>query len=88
MTVADVEYKQTQGGKVRGARPDAQVGNRIYLIKLVSSLRLTYQIRLLAFMAYSQKLQLVLRLPKDALVHESLARFVDDLRGVVIIERS
>ena len=47
----------------RGARADAEAFNKMYLIKNVSTLRATYQIRLLAFKAVDSGTKLVLRVP-------------------------
>lgn len=68
--------------------PDAEVGNKLYLLKNVSSLRLTYQIKLLAFTAQSRGKKLIVQLPKEAKVHESLRSFVRESSGLVKIERA
>jgi hypothetical protein len=47
----------------RGSRPDAESAGKIYLIKHVSILRATYQVRLLSFIASRQGKKLVLRVP-------------------------
>lgn len=52
--------------------PDSEAFNRMYLIKNVSSLRATYQIRLLAFRAVEKKMQLVLRVPAACIFDDSL----------------
>jgi hypothetical protein len=46
--------------------------NRMYLIKNVSRLRATYQIRLLAFRAVDKGTQLVLRVPTVCVFDDSL----------------
>ncbi|HVW22035.1 MAG TPA: hypothetical protein VHC86_12545 [Opitutaceae bacterium] len=61
---------------LRGARPDAEAAGRLYLIKRVSRLRATYQIRLLAFLAEERGRQLVLQVPAGC-------RFEPDLLGLV-----
>ncbi|WP_454703480.1 hypothetical protein [Achromobacter pestifer] len=71
----------------RGAKPDGQFGNKIYLIKNVSKMRLTYQIKVLSYMAESQGKILIIQLPKQAAVHKSLKDFVRELARFVKIER-
>ncbi|HEX7888957.1 MAG TPA: hypothetical protein VF522_06305 [Ramlibacter sp.] len=72
----------------RGAKADAETADKVYLIKKVSELRLTYQIRMLAYMAQSRGKKLVIELPKEARVHDSLRDYVRDTGQVVEIERS
>ena len=64
--------KFTSGQVPRGARPDADVFNRMYLIKNVSMLRATYQIRLLAFKAIETGTTLIIRVPKSCQFDASL----------------
>jgi hypothetical protein len=47
----------------RGARPDAETTEKIYLVKNVAALRATYQVRLLAFLAAQKGKKLVLQVP-------------------------
>jgi hypothetical protein len=47
----------------RGTRPDAETSEKIYLLKRVSTLRATYQVRLLLFHAAQQGKKLVLVVP-------------------------
>ncbi len=49
----------------RGARPDAETASEILLVKNVSFLRATYQIRLLAFKAAQDGKTLVLAVPAE-----------------------
>lgn len=49
----------------RGARPDAEKNNKMYLIKNVSQLRATYQIRLLLYRAIQEGTKLVLDVPES-----------------------
>jgi hypothetical protein len=71
----------------RGARPDAIVGDTWYLIKNVSKLRLTYQVRLLTFLASDAGACLRIRLPESALISPDLRRFLRDHRETVSVER-
>jgi hypothetical protein len=59
----------------RGARPDAETPGSIHLVKNVSSLRATYQIRLLALRAAQAGKRLVLEVPRSC-------RFQPDLSGL------
>ena len=63
----------------RGARPDAETLDQIVLIKNVSTLRATYQIRLLAFKAYESGKKLVLTVPKNCRIHETLRSLAETL---------
>lgn len=73
--------------RARGSRPDAVRGNEWYLIKLTSHLRLTYQIRLLAFMAHSKGARLTVLLPQQSTVGDDLATFVREHAALVQIRR-
>lgn len=86
--VKAMEFSYTRHQTPRGSKADAEVGDKLYLIKSVSGLRLTYQIRVLAFMAHERSKKLIVQLPKDAKVHESLRRFVRDSEGLIKIERA
>lgn len=66
----------------RGARADAEKGNKIYLIKKVRSLRATYQVRLLALRARQEGRVLVLMVPKGCTYHPSLKLLVHQFRDV------
>ena len=60
----------------RGARPDAETSEKIYLIKQVPALRATYQVRLLCFLAVQRGKKLVLCVP-------SACQFDDALQGLL-----
>jgi hypothetical protein len=83
-----MEFFYTKHQTPRGARADAEVGDNLYLIKSVSQLRLTYQIKMLTYMAQMRNKKLIIRLPKAARVHESLKTFVSDMDGLIKIERT
>ncbi len=53
-----MELRYTRQQTARGSRPDATVGDTWYLLKNVSQLRLTYQIRLLTFGAMQSRARL------------------------------
>lgn len=81
-----VEYRYTRHQVARGARPDAASGGTWYLIKNVSELRLTYQIRLLTFLAGEQGLRLIIRLPKSSRLSKDLRAFVKVNSAVLKVE--
>jgi len=66
--------------------PDAEAFNKMYLIKNVSKLRATYQIRLLAFRALEKKQQLVLRVPSACVFDDSLNDLIKKSGRAVIRE--
>lgn len=70
----------------RSAMPDATSFNKMYLIKNVSSLRATYQIRLLAFMAVDKGTQLVLRVPAACKFDRSLESLIKTCRKSIVRE--
>ena len=71
-----MELKYTLHQISRGSRPDAETIDKIYLIKNVSMLRATYQIRLLAFKAVESHKKLVVKVPKSCQFHTSLKDLV------------
>jgi len=82
-----MEYRYTKHQVARGARADAERQGALYLLKNVSELRLTYQIRLLTYRASEIRKKLVVRLPKHSTVHYSLRDFCSEHRKTVRIER-
>lgn len=82
-----MDFMYTKHQTARGARADAEVGGKIFLIKKVSMLRLTYQIKMLAYMASVRGKMLVIRLPKTAKVHADLNEYVKSNSGLVKVER-
>lgn len=87
MNEPGIAFRYTKHQVARGSRPDAVVNGKMYLIKNVSEMRLTYQIRLLTYRAYRQQGKLILRLPQQAQVAESLKRFVSSNKKLISIER-
>ena len=85
-TAIELKRRYTSCQVARGAVPDAEKFNRMYLIKNVSTLRATYQIRLLAFMAVESKKQLILRVPTTCVFHESLEALMKLCKKSVIRE--
>jgi len=71
----------------RGARPDGAQHDRDLLVKNVSCLRLTHQIRLLTFKVLQQRRKLVILVPMYATIHATLRDQVKAHPRVVRIER-
>jgi hypothetical protein len=71
----------------RGARADADDDERLYLIKGASSLRATYQVRLLTFMAMKRGKKLVVTVPANCRLTSDLARLQLQAGGALVIER-
>jgi hypothetical protein len=65
---------------------DAEKFNRLYLVKNVSALRATYQIRLLAYRAVTEGLKLVLKVPPVCEFHPSLIDLIDKTGSTVLRE--
>lgn len=72
-----MEPKLTRHQVPRGTRPDAETSNAIYVIKNVSTLRATYQIRLLAFKSGQLRKKLVLKVPHKCVFHSALEELID-----------
>ena len=83
-----MEFVYTKHQTPRGARPDAEVRGKLYLLKSASQLRLTYQIKMLSHMAQTSGKKLIIQLPKTARVHTCLRTFIRNSDGLVKIERS
>jgi hypothetical protein len=82
-----MEYRYTRHQVARGSRPDAVSGAKAYLFKNVSELRLTYQIRLLTFLAAERGSRLVVRVPKSTRLSRDLRGFVTENSAVLKVER-
>jgi hypothetical protein len=82
-----MKYKLTSQQVARRSRPDAERGNEMYLLKNVTSLRATYQIRLLTYRAVEEQMRLVIRVPKACKIHESLRTLAEDNSRYLKIER-
>ncbi len=83
-----IEQRLTRHQVARGSLPDAEIGSRIYLLKKVSIMHATYQVRLLAYRALAMNGQLVIRVPTGCKVGESLSTFRREHPGLVVIERA
>lgn len=84
----DVEPRYTAHQVARGTRPDAVKGSRWYLIKNASHLRLTYQIRLLTFMAETRGARVVILRPRASTLSKDLRRFVSQHHRLIAVEEA
>ena len=82
-----MDFKYTSRQTARGSRPDGQFGSTYFLVKNVSRMRLTYQVKLLTLMAQEQRGVLVVQLPKGAKTSRDLRAFAKSHRGSVRVER-
>ena len=78
----------TKHQTLRSTQADAEIGNRMYLFKNTTTLRLTYQIEMLAFTAKAKDMKLIIRLPKKAKIHQTLREFILESDGIIKIERT
>lgn len=83
-----MELKQTKHQVARGTRPDAETFDKLLLIKRVSELRATYQIRLLAYRAVQESRKLVIEVPKECKVHSGLRELTKQYPKNVTIVRA
>jgi len=67
----------------RGTLPDAVKDGDVYLIKRVSNLRATYQVKLCAFMASTAGKKLYLLVPGSCQFHPSLTRLLAVTSAIV-----
>jgi hypothetical protein len=83
----NMNYRYTKNQVARGTRADAERNNTIYLLKNVSMLRLTYQIRLQTFNAYRTAKILIVRVPKQCKLDSELLGFQKEHTQFIRIER-
>jgi hypothetical protein len=82
-----VDFIYTRSKRLRGTRPDAIKDGTAYLIKNVSTLRATYQIRLCAFFALKNGTRLCIRVPKRCRVMPTLQKLLNEHLESVVLER-
>ncbi len=83
-----MEYRQTSHQVARGSRADGETHDRLVLIKNVSEMRATYQVRLLAYRASQEGRKLVIDVPKDCRIHRSLRDLCKKLPRTIQISRA
>jgi hypothetical protein len=82
-----LQYRYTKHQVARGTKADAERHDAYFLFKNVSSLRLTYQIRLLTYRALETKRKLIIRIPANCRIHTTLRDFQKEHSRYVRIER-
>jgi hypothetical protein len=82
-----VDYRYTRHQVARGARPDAADGGSWVLLKWVSELHLTYQIRLLTFAAAQERARLTIKVPKRCRLSPPLSEFLKQHKRLVKLQR-
>lgn len=83
-----MNYRRTKHQVARGAFPDAQHNDKIYLFKNVSMLRATYQIRLLVYLASEAGKELTIDVPPHFTPHSSLSRLMEEFPKTIRIEKA
>ena len=83
-----MNYRQTKHQVARGAFPDAQSGDKIYLFKNVSTLRATYQVRLLTYLASEAGKKLIIDVPSRFKLHPSLRQLMKEFPKTLQIKRT
>jgi len=83
-----MNYRQTKHQVARGAFPDAQNQDKIYLFKNVSTLRATYQVRLLTYLAAETGKKLIIDVPPHFKPHPSLSQLTREFPKAIIIEKA
>ena len=66
--LVDPGVRRTSRGEPRCTSPDAVDGTKVYLIKNVPLMRLTYQVRPLAEAAEQNALEMIIVIPRDGRV--------------------
>ncbi len=82
-----METRYTRHQVARGTRADVIDGGTWVLLKWVSELHLTYQIRLLTFAAAQQRARLFIQLPERCRLSAPLSEFVKEYKKWVRIKR-
>ena len=82
-----MDFKYTRHQIPRSTRPDAETADAYCLIKNVSQMHATYQVRLLAYFAATRGRKLVIRVPSHCRSEKSLNDFIETNPNLVFIER-
>jgi hypothetical protein len=77
----------TRQATPRSTRPDALTDDAAHLVKSCDLLRLTYQIRLLTFMAHQRGIRLRIHVGPSTMLSGTLDAFVREHGAVVSVER-
>jgi hypothetical protein len=83
-----MQFRYTRHQVPRGARADSETFDKIVLVKNVSTIRATYQVRLLAFKAVETGKKLVIIVPKHCQVDRTLRELTKELPKTVRVEKA
>lgn len=82
-----IEFRNTKHQTARGSRPDSENHSTLFLFKKVSALGLTYQIRMLTYMAANSQRRLQIRVPRECVLSRLLQAYIREHRKYVYVER-
>ena len=80
-----MDFKPTAQRKLRGTKPDFVDETALHVLKAVSELRATYQIKLLAYFAVRDRKKLVIHLLKSGTIHGTLRELQSKVPGTIDI---
>ena len=81
------DFRMTRHQVPRSALPDARIGNDLVLLKNVSSLGATYQIRLLVYQAAKSGGRLIVQVPNHCRLQPTLLALIGEAGRLLKIER-
>jgi hypothetical protein len=82
-----VQFRYTHHQVARGSRPDGQDRETAHLVKNVLELRLTYQVRLLTFLAQGSGKRLLISIPRSARISRDMRAFLEENKATVKVRR-
>ena len=82
-----MEFRYTKHQVARGSRPDIETCDELYLIKNVTVMHATYQVRLLTYRAYQEGKRLVLRVPGYCTPGPSLRSLMSEFPRLIGLEK-
>ena len=83
-----MQCRYTRHQVPRGVRADSETFDKIILVKNVSTIRATYQVRLLAFKAVETGKKLVIIVPKYCQVDRTLRELAKGLPKTVLVQKA
>jgi hypothetical protein len=83
-----MEFRQTIRQVARSTRADAETGAAFFLIKIVSEMRATYQVRLLVFRAAQERRKVVIQVPEGCKIHRTLRDLSHQVPKTIQITRT
>lgn len=81
-----MEFKLTAKGKLRGTKPEVATDSHFHIIKCVSLLRATYQIKLLTYFAVRDRKTLTIHLLKTGRLHHTLEDLMKKAPGTIEVK--